>query len=291
MTPTDPPSVATWLLKHLARKNEALAGDLIEEYRRRRSTSWYWRQALTAIVVSRSMAVLLTAGILGIYWLGHHIPIPGTSGGELGFLGRQTPVTMFQLYDLFNGGNFVPLTMFGLGIMPYVTASIFIQVLALLWRLLTRRTAHLTPRLMLQCTRFLAIVLCIVQANGIALFLERQPGVIGGLLVDNPGWVFHFTTVATLTCGATCLIWLSDYMTGSGIGNGMFLTFVAGLLVGLPRTVSTISQLPRAELLSPSGIFAFTVLIAYIGVVAITAHYYRRATQSVLPHHIPSLHQ
>jgi preprotein translocase subunit SecY len=99
-----------------------------------------------------------------------------------------------------------------------------------------------------------AILLCSVQASGIALFLERQSAVAGGLpLVDSPGWVFRLTTVVVLTCGMAALMWLSDAITERGLGNGMFLTFLAGVLVGLPGALSAASRLAHAGLLDFSG--------------------------------------
>jgi preprotein translocase subunit SecY len=241
MTPIEPPSVATWLLKHLGRRNDALAGDLLEEYRRGRSAAWYWRQVLTAIVVSRRTEALLSVGILGIYWIGHYLPILGANTSALVSLGRQRQVATFQFYDLSVGGNLAPVTMVALGIMPYVSASVLVQLLALFWRSL-RRTWTPSRRFIRRSTLVVAILLCIVQADGVALFLERQTTILGGpQLVYNPGWVFRFTTVATLTSGTAALMWLSDYITDRGIGNGMFLTFMAGVLVGLPNTVSILS--------------------------------------------------
>jgi preprotein translocase subunit SecY len=282
MTRIEPPSLATWLLRHLGRRNDALSGDLLEQYRRGRSAAWYWRQALTAIVVSRRREVLLTVGILGIYWMGHYLPILGANTNALASLGRQRQVTTFRFYDLFVGGNLASVTIFALGILPYVTASILAQLLGLLWRSL-RHTLPPARRSMRRYTWLLAILLCIVQAYGVALFLERQTTILGGLqLVYNPGWVFRFTTVATLAAGTAALMWVSDYITDCGIGNGMFLTFIGGVLVGLPHMLSTVSALTRAGLMDSSDILAFVRQLAgSVAVVAITSHFYRRATQSV----------
>jgi preprotein translocase subunit SecY len=280
MTRLEPPSTATWLLKHLGRRNDALGGDLLEEYRRGRSAAWYWRQALTAIVVSRRTEALLTVGILGIYWIGHYLPILGANTNALASLG-QRKVTTFRFYDLYVGGNLAPVTMFALGIMPYVTASILVQLLALLWRSLRHRLPS-ARRSMRQYTRVVAGLLCIVQAYGVALFLERQTAIFGGLqLVYSPGWVFRLTTVATLTSGTAALMWLSDYITDRGIGNGMLLTFIAGVLTGLPNTISTVSALTRTGLMNSSDILAFVrQVIGTVAIVAITSHFYRHATQS-----------
>jgi preprotein translocase subunit SecY len=189
-------------------------------------------------------------------------------------------VATFQFYDLSVGGNLAPVTMVALGIMPYVSASVLVQLLALFWRSL-RRTWTPSRRFIRRSTLVVAILLCIVQAYGVALFLERQTTILGGpQLAYNPGWVFRFTTVATLTSGTAALMWLSDYITDRGIGNGMFLTFMAGVLVGLPNTVSILSTLMRAGLIDSSNLLAFVrQVVGSIAVVAITSHFYRRATQ------------
>ena len=111
------------------------------------------------------------------------------------------------------------------------------------------------------------------------MFLERQTQTAAGPhLIDNPGWLFRLTTVATLTSGTAALMWLSDYITARGISNGMFLMVLAGLLVGLPRATSLLSNPGHAGLTDSSTVLALRV-VAGIGVVAVTSHFYRRAIQ------------
>ena len=116
-----------------------------------------------------------------------------------------------------------------------------------------------------------------VQAYGLALFLEQT---VGGLqLVYNPGWVFRLTTMATLTAGTVILMWLSEYITARGIGNGMFLMVLTGVVVGLPSATSMLSKPGHAGLADSSTILASLWVAVGVGVVAITSHFYRRATQ------------
>ena len=147
---------------------------------------------------------------------------------------------MFGLYDMFTGGNLSKVTIFALGIMPYISASIILQLLTVVWPYLERlsKEGELGRRKITQYTRYGTIVLSVVQALGIAIFLERQTEIAGGLpLVHNPGWGFRLMTVLTLTTGTCFIMWLGEQITERGIGNGMSLIIYAGIVVGLPRAV------------------------------------------------------
>ena len=134
--------------------------------------------------------VLFTLGLLGVYRVGHHITTPGVNTAALDELARQTQNTMFGLYDMFSGGNLSKVTIFALGIMPYISASIILQLLTVVWPYLEKlsKEGELGRRKITQYTRYGTIVLSVVQALGIAIFLERQTQIAGGLpLVYNPG--------------------------------------------------------------------------------------------------------
>ena len=150
--------------------------------------------------------VLFTLGMLGVYRIGHHITVPGVNLAALDELARQTPNTMFGLYDMFSGGNLSKVTIFALGIMPYISASIILQLLTVVWPYLEKlsKEGELGRRKITQYTRYGTIGLSIVQALGIAIFLERQTKIAGGLpLVYHPGLAFRLMTVLTLTTGTT----------------------------------------------------------------------------------------
>src|SRR2546422_1568702 len=133
--------------------------------------------------------VLFTLGLLGVYRVGNHIPTPGVNAEALAILAEQARNTMFGLYDMFSGGNLSRVTIFALGIMPYISSSIILQLLTVVWPYLERlsKEGELGRRKITQYTRYLTLVLAVVQALGIAGFLERQTPIAGGLpLVIHP---------------------------------------------------------------------------------------------------------
>src|SRR6202051_4814888 len=191
--------------------------------------------------------VLFTLGMLAVYRVGHHITVPGVNIAALAELARQTQNTMFGLYDMFSGGNLSRVTIFALGIMPYISASIILQLLTVVWPYLERlsKEGELGRRKITQYTRYGTILLSVIQSLGIAISLERSTRIAGGLpLVNNPGLAFRLMTVLTLTTGTCFVMWLGEQITERGIGNGMSLLIFAGIIVGFPRGVlSTIEQI------------------------------------------------
>src|SRR5436189_5853540 len=138
--------------------------------------------------------VLFTLAMLGVYRVGNHIPTPGVNQTALALLADAQKGTMFGLYDMFSGKNLSQMTIFALGIMPYISSSIILQLLTVVWPYLERlsKEGELGRRKITQYTRYGTLVLAIVQSFGIALFLEHQTNVAGGLpLVYNPGWFFR----------------------------------------------------------------------------------------------------
>ncbi|SVA38371.1 uncharacterized protein METZ01_LOCUS91225, partial [marine metagenome] len=146
--------------------------------------------------------VLFTFAVLGVYRVGNHVPTPGVNTEALAILAEQAANTMFGLYDMFSGGNLSRVTIFALGIMPYISASIILQLLTVVWPYLERlsKEGELGRRKITQYTRYGTLFLCVVQSLGISIFLERQTNIAGGLpLVYEPGWSFRLLTVLTLT--------------------------------------------------------------------------------------------
>src|SRR3954468_13316956 len=184
--------------------------------------------------------VLFTLAMLGVYRIGNHIPTPGVNQTALALLADAQKNTMFGLYDMFSGGNLSKVTIFALGLMPYISASIILQLLTVVWPSLEKlsKEGELGRRKITQYTRYGTIVLSIVQSLGIAIFLERQTQIAGGLpLVLNPGWGFRLLTMLTLTTGTTLIMWLGEQITERGIGNGMSLIIYAGIVVNFPRAI------------------------------------------------------
>src|SRR4029434_9861070 len=186
--------------------------------------------------------VLFTLGLLAVYRVGGHIPTPGVNSEALALLAEQAKNTMFGLYDMFSGQNLSQMTIFALGVMPYISASIILQLLTVVWPTLERisKEGELGRRKITQYTRYLTLALAIVQSLGIAFFLERQTQIAGGLpLVYDPGWGFRFMCVLTMTTGTMFVMWLGEQITERGIGNGMSLLIFAGIVRGLPAAVLT----------------------------------------------------
>ena len=226
--------------------------------------------------------VLFTLGILGVYRIGSHIPTPGVNTEALQILVEQAGNTMFGLYNMFSGGNLAQATIFALGIMPYISASIILQLLTVVWPYLERlsKEGELGRRKITQYTRYSTIALCIVQSMAIAIFLERQTNIAGGLpLVYEPGWSFRLMTVLTLTTGTAFIMWLGEQITERGIGNGMSLIIFAGIVVGLPTAVLTTLDQMRSGAIGLFTLIALVVvMVLVIGAVVFIERGHRRVT-------------
>ena len=226
--------------------------------------------------------VLFTLGLLAVYRVGSHIPTPGINPQALAELANQARNTMFGLYDMFSGQNLSQMTIFALGIMPYISASIILQLLTVVWPYLERlsKEGELGRRKITQYTRYGTILLSIVQALGIAFFLERSTEIAGGLpLVYNPGWGFRVMTVLTLTTGSAFVMWLGEQITERGIGNGMSLIIFAGIVVGfIPAILITIEQMNTGSITLFQIIFLLIMMVLVIGAVIFVERGHRRVT-------------
>jgi preprotein translocase subunit SecY len=224
--------------------------------------------------------VLFTLGLLGVYRVGSRIPTPGINAAALAELARQTANTMFGLYDMFSGQNMSRMTIFALGIMPYISASIILQLLTVVWPYLEKmsKEGELGRRKITQYTRYGTILLSVVQSLGIAFFLERQAQIAGLPLVIHPGWGFRLMTMLTLTTGTTFIMWLGEQITERGIGNGMSLIIYSGIVVGLPRAVlQTIEQMRTGQL----GLLRVLFLIVFMALVIAAIVFVERAHRRV----------
>jgi preprotein translocase subunit SecY len=226
--------------------------------------------------------VLFTLALLGVYRVGSHIPTPGVNTEALTILAEQTRNTMFGLYDMFSGGNLSQVTIFALGVMPYISASIILQLLTVVWPTLERisKEGELGRRKITQYTRYLTLALAFVQSLGIAFFLERQTQIAGGLpLVYVTGWGFRFMCVLTLTTGTMFIMWLGEQITERGIGNGMSLLIFAGIVVGLPRAVlTTFDQMRTGQLSLLRIVFLLIMMVVVVGAIIFVERGHRRIT-------------
>jgi preprotein translocase subunit SecY len=211
--------------------------------------------------------VLFTLGILAVYRLGAHITTPGVNVAALESFFNNQAGSSLGLVDLFSGGNLRRLTIFALGIMPYITASIIFQLLTVVYEPLAKlqKEGELGRRKITQWTRYVTVLLGVVQSAAIAIALRSS----SGNLVLNPGFSFVAMTVITLTAGTTFIMWLGEQITERGIGNGMSLLIFAGIVVGLPRGVADLVSTAKAERF---GVFTVPLLIGLvIAMVAIVA--------------------
>ena len=224
--------------------------------------------------------VLFTLAMLGVYRVGNHIPTPGVNQTALALLADAQKNTMFGLYDMFSGGNLSKVTIFALGIMPYISSSIILQLLTVVWPYLERlsREGELGRRKITQYTRYLTGVLAIVQAMSIAIFLERQTQIAGGLpLVYNPGWGFRLLCVLTLTTGTIFIMWLGEQITERGVGNGMSLLIFAGIIVGFPRGIlQTFDQMQTGTISLFRIFFLLVMMVAVIAAIIFVERGHRR---------------
>jgi preprotein translocase subunit SecY len=181
--------------------------------------------------------VFFTLALLAVYRLGAHIPTPGINAAKLSQFFEQNQGTLFGFLDLFSGGMFRRLTIFALGIMPYITASIILQLLTVVVPALEKlqKEGELGRRKITQWTRYLTIALSIMQSFGIAVTLQKS-----GDFVLNPGFGFILMTILTLTTGSAFIMWLGEQMSDRGVGNGMSLIIFAGIVIGLPRAIGEI---------------------------------------------------
>src|SRR6267142_6269141 len=219
--------------------------------------------------------------MLAVYRVGHNITVPGVNMAALAELARQMASTMFGLYDMFSGGNLSRVTIFALGIMPYISSSIILQLLTVVWPYLERlsKEGELGRRKITQYTRYGTIALCLVQALGIAVFLERNTSPSGFHLAMNQGWGFRLMTVLTLSTGTSFIMWLGEQITERGIGNGMSLIIFAGIIVGFPRGAMTTLDQVRTGQISPLRIvFLVILMVLVVAAIIFVERGHRRVT-------------
>ncbi len=197
--------------------------------------------------------VLFTFGMLGVYRIGGHIPTPGIDSQALLRLFEQQAGSILGFVDLFSGGNFRKLTIFALGIMPYITASIILQLLTVVWPYLEKlsKEGEVGRKKITQYTRYGTVLLSVIQSWGIAFWLESTSTGGMGQIVLQPGIAFQLMTVLTLTTGTAFIMWLGEQISERGIGNGISLIIYAGIVVGFPNAVASTVQDLKTGSLSP----------------------------------------
>src|SRR6267154_1790830 len=208
--------------------------------------------------------VLFTLALLAVYRIGAHIPTPGINIAELTRLFEQGQGSVLGIFDLFSGGNLRKLTIFALGIMPYITASIILQLMTVVFPYLEKlqKEGELGRRKITQYTRYLTIVLSVIQSTTIATALQNTSS-----LVYHPGPSFVLMTILTLTTGSAFIMWLGEQISERGIGNGMSLIIFVGIVVGLPRAILNLYELAKTGAWGPFTPIVLIFLIALMIVV------------------------
>jgi preprotein translocase subunit SecY len=213
--------------------------------------------------------VLFALGMLAVYRIGCHIPTPGIDGQALAHFFKQAQGTLLGMFDMFSGGALEKLTVFALGIMPYISSSIIFQLLTVVVPAIEKlsKEGEAGRKKITQYTRYGTIVLSIVQAMGISIGLESMRGPAGELVVPSPGWGFRLMTIITLTAGTAFIMWLGEQMSEKGIGNGISLIIFAGIVCRIPSAIGT-----SIRLLSVGQLSLFVllfVLLVMFGVIAV----------------------
>ncbi|AUT45265.1 preprotein translocase subunit SecY [Achromobacter sp. Marseille-Q0513] len=209
--------------------------------------------------LKRRLVFLVLA--LVVYRLGTHIPVPGINPDALADLFRQNQGGILGLFNMFSGGALSRFSIFALGIMPYISASIIMQLMSVVVPSLEalKKEGEAGRRKITQYTRYGTVVLALVQAVGISVALESQQG-----LVIDPGMLFRFTTVVTLVTGTMFVMWLGEQITERGLGNGISILIFAGIVAGLPAALAALLDLVRTNsmsVLSALFIVALVVLV------------------------------
>ena len=226
--------------------------------------------------------VLFTFGILAAYRVGGHITTPGININALSELTKTAAASnLFGLYDMFSGYNLSQMTVFALGVMPYISASIILQLLTVVWPYLERlsKEGELGRRKITQYTRYGTILLSVAQSLAIAAFLEGAGQAGGFAIVENPGWGFKAMTVLTLTTGSVLVMWLGEQITERGIGNGMSLLIYAGIVSGIPTAaLQTLAKLQTGEMGPIRLVLLLLLMVAVVAAVVFVERGYRRVT-------------
>ena len=211
--------------------------------------------------------VLFTTGLLIVFRLGCHIPTQGIDGQALSEFFKRAEGTLFGLADLFAGGALSQAAIFGLGIMPYISASIIFQLLTAVVPSLERlaKEGEAGRKKIQQYTRYSTVVICLFQAFMISRWLEN-PEAFGAVIVANPGWEFRTMAVITLTAGTIFVMWLGEQITDHGIGNGISLIITANIISRMPNAF-----LRAVELLQLGTLKPFVILFLLIVAVSMTA--------------------
>lgn len=212
--------------------------------------------------------ILFTLALLAVYRVGAHIPTPGIDGQALAAFFSSAQGTILSFFDMFSGGALSRLTIFALGIMPYISASIILELLTVVVPYLEKlkKEGEQGRKKITQYTRYGTVVLSTIQSLGISIGLENMQSPTGALVVPYPGWSFRLMTVITLTAGTAFIMWLGEQITERGIGNGISLIIFAGIVAGMPS-----AALNTWRLMQTGELQLFLILVLIVMMAAVVA--------------------
>lgn len=211
--------------------------------------------------------VLFTLALLTVYRIGAHIPTPGINGEELSKFLTEKGGAIMGFFDMFSGGALSRVTIFALGIMPYISASIILQLLTVVIPAIGKlaKEGEAGRKTIIRYTRYGTVVISAIQSFGIAVGLESMAQ---GVFIQSPGWSFRLLTMMTLTSGTAFIMWLGEQITERGIGNGISLIIFAGIVARFPNAVlSTFRLVQAGELSIFFVVFLVAMMIAVVGVI------------------------
>jgi len=223
--------------------------------------------------------ILVTLLLLSVYRIGVYVPTPGIDREALSSFFAQAKGTLLGLFDMFSGGALENLSVFALGIMPYISASIILQLLTVVSPHLEKlsKEGEAGRRKITQYTRYGTIILSVIQGFGISVGLERMTGPAGEMVVMNPGLSFTAMTIISLTAGTAFIMWLGEQITERGIGNGISLIIFAGIVVRLPAACSnTVRLLMAGEMSIFTVLMLIILMVLVVGVIVFVERGQRR---------------
>ncbi len=227
--------------------------------------------------------ILITLALLFVYRIGIHVPTPGVDGAGLSSFFAAAEGTLFSMFNMFSGGALERFSIFALGIMPYISASIILELMTVVVPHLAqlKKEGDAGRKKKTQYTRYGTVILSIIQGLGISVGLESMTSPAGVAIVPYPGWAFRLVTIITLTAGTSFIMWLGEQITERGIGNGISLIIFAGIVANMPSAMgNTIRLTTTGEL----GVFGI-IILAVLMVAVIAAIIYMEQAQRRIPVH------
>lgn len=228
--------------------------------------------------------LLVTLALLFVYRVGVHVPTPGIDGAALSSFFAAASGTLFSMFNMFSGGALERLSIFALGIMPYISSSIILELMTVVVPHLEqlKKEGDAGRKKKTQYTRYGTVVLSIIQGFGISVGLEAMSSPAGVAIVPYPGWGFRLVTIITLTAGTAFIMWLGEQITERGIGNGISLIIFAGIVANMPSALgNTIRLMSTGEM----GLFSLIILIVLMVAVVACIIYMEQAQRRIPVHY------